>query len=404
MKNKIITAILFLTVITCQAQEKELTVAELVKELSFFSSGEEWGNKRNIAHQLLAIDSLNTTAIKYLVEAYGRSNQRDSISFLFDKLINENPKSPEPYLLRASEQNAHFAGLTYTQRIKYLKEAHKLDSLNEEAIYSLGKLYYELFIKEYKKSGKKVNLDHYSSSATKYFTKLFDQNDRFKESLKFPLIQLANYSGNAGKKKHFESFRIQSSYFPIYDFADLPEDWRTNYKVNVLKYIPDNEYKVSGVESAVFHVRWYASNLQALQEPVLVDTLPAKVFRFTWLRSFHNPVVIRLENINDSITLYWKVSNGAGGYEPGEIIVNKSKPLTIKEWEDFVAGINSINFWKLPTIKSGILGTDGAQWILEGKELGKYHVVDRWSGGIIYNACMKLLELSDMEIKQSEIY
>lgn len=34
---------------------------------------------------------------------------------------------------------------------------------------------------------------------------------------------------------------------------------------------------------------------------------------------------------------------------------------------------------------------DCAQWILEGKELGKYQVFDRWSGGEIENVCKLLI-------------
>jgi hypothetical protein len=173
--------------------------------------------------------------------------------------------------------------------------------------------------------------------------------------------------------------------------------------VNVIDFVSASEFKVSGVESALFHVNWYASHLNALDEPVLRDSLPAKVYRFTWLRSFHKPVVIRLENFNGAVTLYWKVSDGAGGYEPGKMIVNKSKVLTLKNWNDFVASVNSINFWNLPTTRSGI-GSDGAQWILEGKELGKYHVVDRQSGGKIESVCLKLLELSNLKIKKDDIY
>jgi hypothetical protein len=399
--KKILTGLLFSLInITCFSQ----IVKELEYELSYFKSGEEWGNKKNIAFNLLEIDSLNESAINYLVEVYGRNNQKDSISFLFDRLIKENSKSPQPYLIRARERNAHFAGLTYTQQINYLKEAYKLDSVNVEAIYSLGKLYYELFIKEFKSDKEKTNLDYYSANAIKYFSTLCNQNERYKETLKFPLIQLANYKGDLNEKKLYESYKIQSSYFPISAFLDLPSDWQTNYSVNVIDFVSDTEFKVSGVESALFHINWYASHLNALEEPVLSDTLPAKVFRFTWLRTFHKPIVIGLENSNDSIILYWKVCDGAGGYEPGKIIENKSKVLTIKEWTDFVSSINSINFWNLPTTQSGILGTDGAQWILEGKELGKYHVVDRWSGGKIENVCLKLLELTDLKIKQDDIY
>lgn len=399
--KEILTGLLFLLInITCFSQ----TVKELEYELSYFKSGEEWGNKKNIAFNLLEIDSLNESAINYLVEVYGRNNQKDSISFLFDRLIKENSKSPQPYLIRARERNAHFARLTYTQQINYLKEAYKLDSVNAEAIYSLGKLYYELFIKGFKSDTIKINLDYYSSNANKYFSTLCNQKERYKETLKFPLIQLANYNEDLNKKKLYESYKIQSSYFPISAFVDLPSDWQTNYSVNVIDFVSDSEFKVSGVESALFHINWYASHLNALDEPVLSDSLSAKVFRFTWLRTFHNPIVIGLENNNDSIILYWKVCDGAGGYEPGKIIENSSKVLTIKEWTDFVSSINSINFWNLPTTQSGILGTDGAQWILEGKELGKYHVVDRWSGGKIESVCLKLLELTDLKIKKDDIY
>lgn len=398
--KKILTGLFLLINFSCFSQ----TVKELEHELSFFKSEEKRGNKKNIAFKLLEIDSLNESAINYLVEVYGRNNQKDSIVILFDRLIKENPKSPQPYLIRARERNAHFAGLNYTQQIKYLKEAYKLDSVNVEAIYSLGKLYYELFIKEYKSDKGKTNLDYYSTNAIKYFSTLCNQNEEHKETLKFPLIQLASYNRDLDKKQLYESYKIQSSYFPISAFVDLPNDWQINYSVNVIDFVSDSEFKVSGVESALFHINWYARHLDALDEPVLSDSLPTKVFRFTWLRTFHNPIVIGLENNNDSIILYWKVCDGAGGYEPGKIIENKNKILTKKEWDDFVVNVNSINFWNLPTTQSGILGTDGAQWILEGKKLGKYHVVDRWSGGTIENICLKLLELTNIKIKKDDIY
>lgn len=380
------------------------TVKELEEELSFYKVDEEWGNKKNIAHKLLQIDSLNASAINYLVEVYGRNDQKDSISILFDKLARENPKSPKPYLIRAQENNAYFAGLTNAQQINYLKEAYKLDSLNTEALYTIGKLYYGLFIKEFNTNKEKANLDNYSSNAIQYLSILGNQNDRYKEALKFPLIQLANYYGDINKVQLYESYNMQASYFPISAFVVLPTDWKTNYTVNVIDFVSGSEFKVLGVESALFHINWYSSHLNALYEPVLSDSLPAKVFRFTWLRSFHNPIVIGLVHINDSITVYWKVCKGAGGYEPGKIIKDKSKMLSIKEWEDFVASINSVDFWNLPTMETGFWGTDGAQWILEGKEYGKYHVVDRWSGGEIEKVCLKLLELTDLSIEQDDIY
>jgi hypothetical protein len=380
------------------------TVKELENELSFYKADEQWGHKKNIAFKLLEIDSLNANAINYLVEVYGRGKQKDSISYLFNRLIKENPKSPKPYILRARDRNAYFAGLSDKQRINYLKEACKLDTVNTEAIYTLGKMYYALFIKEFKTNKKKANLEYYSANAIQSFTILFNRSNAYKESLKFPLIQLANYTGDAARKKIYENCKVQAHYFPVSAFVDLPNDWRINYSVNVLEFVADSEFRVSGVEKALFHINWYASQLEALEEPVLNDYSPTKEFRFTWLRTFHNPIVIGLVNVNDTIVVYWKVCNGAGGYEPGDIIENKRKTLTSKEWQGFVAGINSINFWNIPSTDNGILGTDGAQWILEGKENGKYHVVDRWSGGSIKKACLQLLQLTDLKIKQKDIY
>jgi hypothetical protein len=399
MKILLTTILLLINIISFSQTAKELEY-----ELSFFKSDETWGNKKETAYKLLEIDRLNNKAIDYLVEAFGRNNQKDSITTLFNKIIKNNPNSPDPYLIRARDRNAHFAGLTYTQQINYLKKAKELDNDNIEAIYMLGKLYYELFNNEYKNNREKENLDYYAKNSVLCFSELCEQKESFKESLKFPLLQLANYLGDANKLKLFEDYNVQSSYFPISAFVDLPNDWKTNYSVNVIDFVSGTEFKVSGVESAIFHINWYAKHLKALEEPVLSDSLPTKVFRFTWLRTFNNPVVIGLENKNDSITLYWKVCDGEGGYEPGKLIESKKKQLNLNEWTHFLQTIDKLNFWKLETAKNEIMGTDGAQWILEGKELGKYHVVDRWSGGNIEPICLDLLNLTDLKIKKGEIY
>ena len=380
------------------------TVEELEYELSYFKSGETWGNKKDIAYKLLEIDGLNSRAINYLIEVFGRNNQKDSVNSLFNRLINANPTSPEPYLIMVRNRNSHFAGLTYTQQINYLKEAQKIDSVNVEATYSLGKLYYELFIREFKGNQKKANLDHYSNNACHYFSLLYQQEERYIETLQFPLLQLSNYLRRADKIRFYENYKTQSSYFPIKAFMNLPQDWKTNYSVNVIDFVSGSDFNYSGVESAVFSISWYSKHLSALEEPVLSDSLSTEIYRFTYLRTFDNPIVIGLENTNDTITIYWKVSDGAGGYEPGSIIENRDKRLTIAEWEKFESKVKSINFWDLPTTEKGLLGTDGSQWILEGKQLGKYHVIDRWCGGRIKSLCKELIELTDLKIEEKDIY
>ena len=377
------------------------TIEEFEDELIFFVSDGEFGEKKDIAYKLLEIDELNSIAINYLVKMYGRNNQNDSIILLFDKLIKNNPKSPEPYLIRSRERNAYYAGLTYTQQINFLKEAYKLDSVNAEVIYSLGKIYYELFIQEFSENKKTANLDDYSKNAFYYFSLLCQQNERNTEILRFPLLQLSNYLGNADKKNFYENYKIQFSYFPVRAFIYLPEDWKTNYSVNVIDFAYYNPiFKYIGVEI----IDWYSEYLSAFEEPILNDSLSTENYRFLYLRSFNNPIVIRLENRNNIITIYWKMSNGTGAWRPGKIIEHGNKKLTIAEWREFENQIKSINFWSLPTLDNNKLGLDGSNWILEGKKLEKYHVVDRCGGGIIASLCKGLIELTDLKITEKDMY
>jgi hypothetical protein len=415
MMKRLLTGILLLFCITCFSQ----TVKELEHELSFFKANEKWGQKIDVAYKLLSIDKQNANAINYIVGVYNMNKQKDSINIFFDRLIKENPKSPELYLLRAGDTNSAFSGLTDAQRIKYLDEACKIGSSNEVTISKIARIYYDIFIKEYRANKDKAKLDNCSSKAIKYFTILFNQNDSYKESIKYPLIQLLNYTGDYKKKKIYENYNVQTSYFPMSDLADLPNGWQTNYRVNVFRNVSESDNKVSGLQSAVFCNEWYSRHLKNYYEPVLCDSMTKNIIRFTWLRSFHGTVVIGLEKNVDSVRLYWKapygkggdkfgkkpkVPDGKGGYIDVDIFINESKTLTNKEWQDITVSLDSIDFWKLPATDNSVMGFDGAQWILERKEPGKYHFVDRWSGGAIKNVCLKLLKLTDLEIKQSDIY
>lgn len=122
---------------------------------------------------------------------------------------------------------------------------------------------------------------------------------------------------------------------------------------------------------------WYSKMLFALKEPILKDYQGSKeIYRFTWLRSFHHPVSIRLEKKQDVIKLFTKVSNGAGGYGPMELIIDKSADVSLEEYNSLVQKVNDTKFWDLQTeIKDG--GTDGAEWIVEIVKNGNYHIVTR---------------------------
>ena len=156
-----------------------------------------------------------------------------------------------------------------------------------------------------------------------------------------------------------------------------------------------------------FLVKWYSEQLFALREPIIYsDNSQNEIYRFTWLRTFHNPIAVRIERHGDNYFLYWKLSNGAGGYSPGKLMIDKHRVLEKSTWEEFVSKLNQIDFWNMAT-KQNDMGNDGSEWILEGKSAGKYHVVDRWTpskDSKYYECCDFLLSLTDLKITGRDKY
>ena len=168
------------------------------------------------------------------------------------------------------------------------------------------------------------------------------------------------------------------------------------------KAIPHiNKSKVDSI-----HLRWYSRFLFAMNEPLLYNRQFNKtIFRFTWLRTFHHPIIVRIEKELNSVFLYWKVSDGAGGYDPGSLIINNKLQIGVSEWTKFISKIDSGNFWKMQ--RSGSIGTDGSEWILEGCDSTKYYVTSFWSPGHqseIFKICYYLIELTKMKLNEEDIY
>jgi hypothetical protein len=155
-----------------------------------------------------------------------------------------------------------------------------------------------------------------------------------------------------------------------------------------------------------FIVTWYSKHLSAMGEPSLLkpsSRTGTETYRFTWLRTFHPPFIFRLSLLPDaSASLTVKSTNGAGGYEPGRLTLNKTYKIGAADVQRFVAELNDLRFWELPTKepKTATVGLDGAQWIFEGTKDGRYHVVDRWSpkDGRYRELMLKLVGLGRVHI------
>lgn len=75
-----------------------------------------------------------------------------------------------------------------------------------------------------------------------------------------------------------------------------------------------------------FFDRWFSSYLHALWGPSLFKKSgDQSTYRFTWLRTFHRPYAFRVTvAANKTATFTMKLSSGAGGYHPGQLIEERS--------------------------------------------------------------------------------
>jgi|SRR5208282_2411559 len=155
--------------------------------------------------------------------------------------------------------------------------------------------------------------------------------------------------------------------------------------------------------------RWYSSQLRALDEPSLWElskTESRQSYRLLWLRTWDNPISIRFDVNDDGAgQLVTKMSNGTGGYDPGELALDRTRQLTKEQVASLLFKIETAEFWGLPTNKTSG-GRDGARWIIEGVRRGQYHVVDRWSpdSGPVRDVGLYLMHLTDLDIPANKVY
>lgn len=213
------------------------------------------------------------------------------------------------------------------------------------------------------------------------------------------LVILASCQSQSGN----DSSQNSAKYSLLIDSALIPTD-STQF------YFPLDVFKDTSifVRRDTFVDSWYSKHLFAMKEPILfADKSQSETYRFTWLRTFHNPIAIRIEKRGNSYMLYWKLCDGAGGYQPGQLIIDQRKEIDKATWNEFQNGLAQIDFWNMQTNETEISGTDGARWILEGKKDQQYQVLDRWSPSEkskYYQVCYFLIGLTDLVIKEDEKY
>ncbi|WP_295938634.1 hypothetical protein [uncultured Alistipes sp.] len=404
MKRLILLLALLSATRICPGQ----SIEELEKKLRTFKTY-RCGENLDIARRLLAQDPLNAPAVTYITDYYHYcADTPDSVSAFFDDLTAAHPQSPLPHLYRAKYEQVkpdHHATV-----IDYLKRGFALDSCNYEINLLLGEEYYDAFHRKYN-SKRKPETDRYAREAIRSFERA-DKIDG-KQSLQTwaSLIQLYNYTNAPMQAERLMKTPPEGSpYFPLLAFGEMPDrskaemlifgseslpaDWPTRYDINMFW----------AAQSSSFTSGLYTKLLDAMNEPSLWQDATESQVRFLWLRSFDDPVSIRLEKKNGKATLYWKSINRNGAYEPGKMTKNRKRRITLQQCEDYIALLEKAGYFGMKTIYEEELGNDGASWVLEANIDGKYHIVERWCGAEIKNLCLRLLKLTKMKIREDDIY
>jgi len=170
---------------------------------------------------------------------------------------------------------------------------------------------------------------------------------------------------------------------------------------------------------------WYSKHLRAMGEPSVfraARTESNAVYRFTWLRSFHEPVAVRLMVLRDgSGELHAVMLDGKGGYEPGKVKKAVDIHVKAKDVRAFQQKFDLMEFWtrsiddskkgcwyRAPVRESWMrvpeMGCDGAQWIMEAAVSNQYNIVERWTpeSGALREAALELIRLSGLRV--GEVY
>jgi hypothetical protein len=140
-----------------------------------------------------------------------------------------------------------------------------------------------------------------------------------------------------------------------------------------------------------------------MDEPILYRPHTTTSYRFTWLRSFHHPIAIRVTTQARGYRLVATELNGAGGYEPGSVFRRADRILSQEQFAVAARLLHAPETWHPSPSKDE--GHDGAEWIIEATD-GGYRVTRRWSptSGIVRDIGLEFLRLTGWQVPPDEIY
>jgi hypothetical protein len=174
-------------------------------------------------------------------------------------------------------------------------------------------------------------------------------------------------------------------------------------------YFPDTELSDNPLMSGM-ELERFSRTLRDLNEPSLLALAQDKsvtVYRFLLLRSFHQPFSVRLMvAANGTASLSGIYIRPGYGYGPALTVNRETLNITPPDVQTFESLLDKADFWSLGPGRACITCRDGSDWLLEGVQGGRYHVVLRWSpkDGPFREACERLMKLSGVDYSADRFF
>ncbi len=396
------------------------SIEELEREMDY-SQGSESHKDLYYARLIHRMEPFHRDAIEVICRYYDRQ-KKDSVNIFFENLAKRFPDSTEPYLLRLNLIYLQ-SDKSVTTKLNYLLKAEEIDPKDPPVIYLLAKLYYDDFIfptrqdpyslmqikgsddesqaridkanrlaAEERKS-RKSNFPNSAEKALLYLGKLWDLEPENHKVLYYPIRQLERHLKMNPDDKYI--LPVTESYFPNAHFANLTEDWESDLTMDYL-------FKIRMAEG---QSEYTTEQLKSMEEPSLLSPQNGlDIYRFTWLRTFHNPIAVRIEKKKDKIYLYWKVGKGAAGYGAKGLKRKGKRKISIDDWKKFESLVENAKYKELLN-DYYVPVTDGAMWTLEHSTTTDYKAkTSNHPGKQFSEACLYLIKLAKIKIKEKDIY
>ena len=124
----------------------------------------------------------------------------------------------------------------------------------------------------------------------------------------------------------------------------------------------------------------YCLTLSHFGEPgfeAFADSVDTEAVWFIWLRSFNNPIAVRMMRRGASYALTGIEMDGVPELRPGKLVFRDSTAIDVDTWRSLTAPLRRTQFWNTTALP--MYGLDGATWTVAASSNGRVYVTKRWS-------------------------